>query len=347
MLFRNPFGVTKLLKMAQCFSSPSVVAVPKVFVLSKIPDLIEKLKLFALPGIQLKNIPILGTNIDEEDIDSLKEAEILVCDTDLLIKNYKNMPNLKWAHSTWAGVQSLFKAFAKEPSFTITRHGGDAFCGVMAEYVMCQILICERKFKLCWKNQQSKTWSNTNFSHRSLNQITVTILGAGNMGTAVANFLKLRGTTVLGFARKPRPLHKNDVFDKISNDLVEVIKDCDYLCNTLPSTPLTTGILNSSLLKNCQKSPVLINVGRGSLITEDELVHALQNGTLSGAVLDVFEQEPLPASSRLWDMPQVTITPHIATLSTAEHVAEEFFNSFSSYIDGHGLSNILDWSAGY
>lgn len=340
--------------MAACFSSSSVYACPPIYILSQIPNLAKCLKGSALPGIQTKSVDVSDVSyknavLDEEKINAVKDAEIAVCDGPLLAKNYKYMPNLKWAHCTWAGVDSVIKEILEEPKFTITRHSGEAFCSMMAEYVVCHILNNERQNKQCWKNQDSKIWSKAGKieNYRTLDQLTVSVLGAGNMAFEIAKFLKSRGTTVFGFAKHPRPSAQFGWFDKITTELNDVLLDCDYLCNTLPNTPLTCGILNVSVLQKCRKKPVLINVGRGNMISENELVQALKTGCLSGAILDVFETEPLPEPSPLWDMPQVTITPHVAAISRPEDIADEFFKQFLSYTDGHGLKNVVKWSDGY
>ncbi|XP_055930434.1 glyoxylate/hydroxypyruvate reductase A-like isoform X2 [Argiope bruennichi] len=340
--------------MAACFSSGSVLACPRVYVISHIPNMAECLKACALPGIEIKSVDVSDVSekdpvFSEEKINAFKSAEIVVCDGNLLAKIYKSMPDLKWAHCTWAGVDSLIKEIKEKPSFTLTRHSGVAFCGMMAEYVMCHILNCERQTKLCWKHQNSKIWSQDGkiSSYRSLDELTISILGVGNMASEIAKILKARGATVFGFARHSRSPNQFGEFDKISNKLEDILSDCDYLCNTLPSTPLTRGILSASVLRNCKKNPVFINVGRGDVIPEVELLQALRTGCLSGSVLDVFETEPLPKSSQLWHMPEVTITPHVAAISKPEHIAEEFFNVFLRYVEGHELKNVVRWSDGY
>ncbi|GFR30222.1 hypothetical protein TNCT_670751 [Trichonephila clavata] len=343
-----------MLKMAECFSSSSVYACPPIYILSQISNLAKCFEESALPGIQIRSIDISDVSpknpvLDEEKINAVKNTEIAVCDGPLLAKIYKHMPDLKWAHCTWAGIDSLIKEIPEEPKFTITRHNGEAFCSIMAEYVVCHILNNERQTKQCWKNQESKIWLQEGKigNYRTLDELTVSILGAGNMAFEIAKFLKSRGTTVFGFAKNPRPSTEFGWFDKITTELNDILPDCDYLCNTLPNTPLTCGILNVSVLEKCKKKPVFINVGRGNIIPENDLVQALKTGCLSGAVLDVFETEPLPESSLLWDMPQVTITPHVAAISRPEDVADEFFKQFLSYTDGHGLKNVVKWFAGY
>ncbi|KAF8790793.1 Glyoxylate/hydroxypyruvate reductase A like protein [Argiope bruennichi] len=239
--------------MAACFSSGSVLACPRVYVISHIPNMAECLKACALPGIEIKSV----------DVSALSSI---------------NFPHRKMDYS-FTVFQSLFNSL--------------------------------------------------------------------NFKTNFAKILKARGATVFGFARHSRSPNQFGEFDKISNKLEDILSDCDYLCNTLPSTPLTRGILSASVLRNCKKNPVFINVGRGDVIPEVELLQALRTGCLSGSVLDVFETEPLPKSSQLWHMPEVTITPHVAAISKPEHIAEEFFNVFLRYVEGHELKNVVRWSDGY
>jgi phosphoglycerate dehydrogenase-like enzyme len=98
-------------------------------------------------------------------------------------------------------------------------------------------------------------------------------------------------------------------FCRLNSDLPDLLQNCDYIINVLPSTPDTIGLLNGDMLKHCaQKQSVFINIGRGTVIKEKDLVNALSRGWLSAAILDVFETEPLPPSSVLWTMPQVKYT---------------------------------------
>ena len=104
-------------------------------------------------------------------------------------------------------------------------------------------------------------------------------------------------------------------------NLSECLKQCDYLCNVLPSTPSTKGMLSGSVLESCkERKTVLINVGRGDVIRGEEILQALNNEWIGGAALDVFEIEPLPKDSALWTHPDITITPHVAGLTTVSQV---------------------------
>ncbi|XP_035224312.1 glyoxylate/hydroxypyruvate reductase A-like [Stegodyphus dumicola] len=314
---------------------------PPVYVLSEIPGLIECLKSAEMAEIR---------SAKTSDLHDIKNAEVAVCDGALLANAYKSMPNLKWAHCTWAGVDPVIKSIPEKPHFVLTRHGGEAFSRLIAEYVVCQILNCERNFKAYIIAQETETWLDSDVIryYRSLDELNVGILGVGNMACGVAKFLKSRGTTVFGFARSLLPKRRNsDLFDKIYTNIDEMLPKCDYLCNTLPSTDLTSGMLNDAVLKKCVRKPVFINVGRGSIISEKELIRALRNDWISCAVLDVFEQEPLPQSSELWKMSQVIITPHVSAYSKPDHVTDFFFKNYKRYVHEEEMENVVNWSFGY
>ncbi|XP_076366477.1 glyoxylate/hydroxypyruvate reductase A-like isoform X6 [Tachypleus tridentatus] len=185
-----------------------------------------------------------------------------------------------------------------------------------------------------------------NHEYRILSELTIGIFGAGNLGSTVAKFLKQRGATVLGLVRSAHKTGKPE-FDKLVTDLSEILPDCDYICNLLPSTPHTKGLLNGEVLKMCQKKPFFINVGRGDVISEEDLIHALNQGWILGAALDVFIEEPLPTSSPLWNRPEIIITPHVGSLSKAEGVAKFFFENYQRFMTGKELMCKFSWTRRY
>ena len=130
--------------------------------------------------------------------------------------------------------------------------------------------------------------------------------------------------------------------------LPELLSSSDYVCNVLPSTAQTRGLLDGDMLRHCaSKKSVFINVGRGNIITEATLIHSIQQGWLAGAVLDVFEKEPLPTDSRLWSMPEVVVTPHYAAVTPAGEAADLFVANLRLYLAGKSLKYVVDWARGY
>lgn len=196
---------------------------------------------------------------------------------------------------------------------------------------------------------------------------------------AVAQKLKIFGATVWGITRTS--LKGNlDYLDehRTIEHLPEMLSHCDYIVNVLPSTPNTLGLLNGNILKNCQKhGSVFINIGRGTIIKEADLLNALQQQWISGAILDVFEDEPLSAKSELWTLPQVilrytsrlltpifrsypiskllikyiisqvTISPHIAGVTRAQDVANFFARNYQRFIRNEELLNVVNLRDSY
>mgnify|MGYP001798294125 CR=1 FL=1 len=148
------------------------------------------------------------------------------------------------------------------------------------------------------------------------------VLGLGEIGSHVAKICKSLGMVVWGLGKRERPLIPPYVDHyRTMSSLAEVLQSCDYICNVLPSTQATRYQLSGDVLKNCMdRGSVFINIGRGDIIDEKSLVQALKQNWISGAILDVFESEPLSPTSEIWDMPQVTISPHYSGIGNQKEV---------------------------
>ncbi|KAE9051382.1 hypothetical protein PR001_g1503 [Phytophthora rubi] len=163
--------------------------------------------------------------------------------------------------------------------------------------------------------------------------------------------LRSCGYNVVGFKRHVSAQDVEDLAecaDQITTSLDEVLAKSDYLVNLLPSTSATRYVLNETNLELCrERSPVFINIGRGDVISEKTLIDALDKKTLSRAVLDVFEQEPLPKTSQLWEHPAVLLMPHVSGKVFPEDVALKFLDNFNRYLKGEPLAYQVDWTKGY
>ena len=151
-------------------------------------------------------------------------------------------------------------------------------------------------------------------SCRLVEDLSVCILGVGAIGLKVAEVLKSLGMTVYGMVSsipKDKAVFVDQYFTMVQ--LPEFLKKSDYICNILPQTQETNSILDDGMLENCSANrSIFVNIGRGNVVQNDSIIEALDKGWIGGAVLDVFGEEPLPAESRLWSMPNVFITPHIS-----------------------------------
>ncbi|XP_062600146.1 glyoxylate/hydroxypyruvate reductase A-like [Saccostrea cucullata] len=277
-------------------------------------------------------------------------TEVLFGDTPSIISHIKKEKGeLKWAQSTWAGVESIFKAFTKPPEGVILTRMGEGFGRLMAEYVVGHIFVKELSVLNLHQQQKEKLWDKSPVQgRRLLTSLTIGILGVGSISTEIARLCKAVGMTVWGLSRSTKK--HIPAFDHLTTlaDLSSFLAGCDYICNVLPGTPETTNMLSGDVLKCCKsKRPIFINVGRGSIISEESLLSALENKWIGGALLDVFSKEPLPPESPLWSHSCVTVTPHISGPSVAESIAEAFVKNYEKYTNKQRLNYIIDWTKGY
>jgi glyoxylate/hydroxypyruvate reductase A len=181
--------------------------------------------------------------------------------------------------------------------------------------------------------------------------LTVGIMGLGVLGTDAALKLAMMGFRVAGWGRRARTVEGIATYNGL-DALPAFLSACDIVVVLLPLTPDTRGIINRGFLDHMKKKTpiggsVLINAGRGQLQVEADILEALENGTLMAASLDVFETEPLPRSSPLWNHPRVFVTPHAAATSDPSRLAPEMVRQMDNFDRGLPLEHLVDRSAGY
>lgn len=256
---------------------------------------------------------------------------------------------LRLLQSTNAGVEKLLAAGIPE-NVTITNVTG-AFGEVISEYIVAGILALSRGLFRYHDNQRRHIWQDLR-QERLLCGENALILGCGDIGRSTAQKLRAFGMTITGIRRCPAP---TEGFDRVlgSDMLEELLSQADVIICCLPHTAETQKMLTESRFGMMKRGALLVNVGRGSLIDEAALIKALESGQLSGAVLDVFEKEPLPENSPLWDMENVLITPHISGPSfghfpeVERRIAGICAENISRYIAGKPLMNVIDRNKGY
>jgi phosphoglycerate dehydrogenase-like enzyme len=262
--------------------------------------------------------------------------------------------SLKFVQTIYAGCEYITDKSANvtPPPYPIARMGGK-FGIHMAEYVIAQIIRRERKFDEMLLDQKQHNWLKQEkyITYRRLSDLTIGILGLGDIGYEVAKYCKSFGMTVWGMTRSEVPLDKRishiDEY-RLTNELEEILSVSDYICSILPSTSETTGFLDKDGFRSCaNKKSVFINIGRGNVVSEGTIVKAIRNGWLDGAILDVFIDEPLPATSELWDLPKVIISPHIAAYTFADDLADLFAEQVDRYLKGQPIKYAIDWGKRY
>jgi len=233
--------------------------------------------------------------------------------------------------------------------FKLTRFAGK-FGPPIAEWCLARIISHERNFAATAADQKERAWAKSRHevtSYRYLSDLTLTVLGCGDIGLCIARAAKAFGMRVVGYVRGDVQ-NRNPVVDVYTNSLPEALREANYIVSVLPSTPSTIGILSGEALQPCHvKSPVLLNVGRGSVIDETSLLRALELNYISAAILDVFETEPLPTESALWDHPKVVVSPHVSGLTRGVDVPHLFLQNYERYCQNQELLYAVDWSKGY
>ena len=193
-------------------------------------------------------------------------------------------------------------------------------------------------------NQLKQHWQP--FRYRPAREITLGIIGLGSIGRHLAKTARHFGIRVTGLNRTGQACENiENVYT--ADDCADFFAEPDYIVLTLPDTARTKHFIDADKLEMMRPSAVLMNVGRGSTVNEQDLLDALRQGSIGGAVLDVFEDEPLASASPLWKLPNVYITPHIAANSFPADIAAIFIENYHRFIKGKRLMHIMDFESGY
>lgn len=259
-------------------------------------------------------------------------------------------PQLRWVHAVQAGAGAFVTGAGLSAEqlarVTITTSAG-VHAGPLAEFAMFGMLAGSQDLARLQRLQAAREWPGR-LQTAQLSGSTAVIVGAGEIGKAVAARAKAMGMRTIGVKRRVEDVPG---FDEIvgSDSLRDVVSAADHLVVTLPGTAHTEKMVDADVLAACKQGVVVVNVGRGTVIDEAALIAALRSGQVASAALDVFEVEPLPADSPLWGMPNVIVSPHSATLDAGEEgrVAALFCDNLRRYLDGTELRNIVDPVQGY
>lgn len=259
-----------------------------------------------------------------------------------------SLPNLKAIFSIGAGVDHIFRD-AHVPEVPIVRVVAEDLTMRMTEYVVWQVLDHMRQGRIYRDQQARKIWREP--SQPAAADVTVGIMGLGVLGTDAAQKLRALGFRVAGWSRKEKQVEGVDCFAGEAQ-MPAFLSVSDIVVCLLPLTPQTRGVINRQTLSWMKRQtpiggPVLINAGRGLLQVEADILEALESGALMAASLDVFETEPLPRQSPLWEHPRVFVTPHAAATSDPARLAPIMVRQMNDYDAGLPLSNLVDREAGY
>jgi D-2-hydroxyacid dehydrogenase (NADP+) len=292
---------------------------------------------------------------------SCNETELLqlIDDANILLTGFFSREiflkakKLKWIQATGAGVDKfLFPEVVKSP--IVITNAGDIFATPISEHIILLMLSFCRRMPLFTINQSKKKWERyggfTNGICEELSGKTLGIVGLGKIGSETAKKAKHLGMKILA-SKKNFNSQKIDYVDKLIpiENLQILLEESDFVIITAPLTKETQGLIGKVQLQYMKKTSYLINVSRGKIINEKELIAALEEHEISGAGLDTFEEEPLPSNSKLWKMKNVIITPHIAGQSNnyLERLTNSFIQNLELFMNNQPLNNTVNKKAGY
>jgi glyoxylate/hydroxypyruvate reductase len=257
-------------------------------------------------------------------------------------------PNLQAIFSLGAGVDQLL-ADPTLPRVPVVRIVDPDLTMRMTEYVTMHVLLHHRQQRRYDAQQRERLWLD--HDQPAASEVSVGIMGLGALGRDAAAVLKRLGFNVAGWSRTPRNLPGIETFHA-AEGLDAFLARSEILVVLLPNTPATEGILNLRLLRKLKRDGTLggaylINAGRGKLQVDADILAALDEGSLAGASLDVFPDEPLPKESRIWSHPHVIVTPHNAAASVPRTLVNNVLKQIERFEAGEALANLVDRNAGY
>ncbi|MBI4012016.1 MAG: D-2-hydroxyacid dehydrogenase [Candidatus Rokubacteria bacterium] len=295
------------------------------------------------PGLARRLTLSYGDRPGADDA-GLREAEVLLTDhtpaDDLAVR----APRLRWIQSTNAGVEDVLPVL---PAGVVLTNASGVHGPKGAEFALTALLMLNHAVPHFVTRQRERRWDQRFTT--TIEGKTVVVVGVGALGAEVARLCRRFGLRVLGVRRDPRPLRGVEKMCP-PDRLPEVLPRADFLVVTLPLTAQTRGLIGRRELDLLPRHAGVVNLGRGAVVDNGALAEKLRRGELGGAVLDVFDQEPLPPDSPLWTTPNLVITPHCAVDDGVRYVArclQIFFDNVRRYLAGRPLRNRVDPKLGY
>lgn len=255
---------------------------------------------------------------------------------------WQQFPNLKVIISLGAGCDGLLNDPYLPSNIMVTRIVDSGLAEQMAEYVLGAILLIKRRFNDYLTQQKNQQWQPL----APIAGKKVAVLGIGEIGDKVATTLVSFGYQVVGWSRTEKTPRSYQTFYGKAQ-LANAVANADFVVSTLPLTAETQYLLNAAFFKLLSNNAWLINVGRGKVINEHDLVTALTNNQFQGAILDVMVSEPLAKKHSFWQHPNIVITPHISAITDQKTIIKQIADNYLSMKIGRAFKNIVDFVKGY
>jgi len=256
-------------------------------------------------------------------------------------ENIEKYTNLKWIQSYRAGFDTVDFDILKVKEIIFT-NAKDVYSIPIAEDVITKILVLNRNVKTYLKNKENKEWK-PNYNEPEIYNSTVGIIGMGSIAKEIAKRIKAFETKVLGYRKHYKEEPYFDLILTGDEGLNYLLKESDYVIVTVPLNDETRGLINKEKLGLMKKDAVFVNIARGDVIVQEDLIDALEKKTIRGAALDVTSPEPLPKDSKLWELENVYLTPHCSAASphTKTRLTNLLQENLARFIEGKELVNII------
>jgi phosphoglycerate dehydrogenase-like enzyme len=284
---------------------------------------------------------------EDEFLAMLAEAEVLYDFPRGHVRDLTQVaPKLRWVQGSMAGAGEVAKKAGLVETDVVVTTASGVYSGPLAEFVLMAMLQHAKNLERLRRDKVEKAWRQTHTD--SIEGKTICIVGMGNIGRAIAERARPFGTRVVGVKRAVREEDPAwDYADELypTERLRDALGEADYVAVTLPGTPQTRHLVDAGAIGAMKPGAYFANVGRGTVVDEGALVEALKSGHLSGAALDVFEVEPLPEESPLWEMENVIISPHATDMVPSlinERQTDLFCENLRRYLESEPLLNALD-----
>jgi phosphoglycerate dehydrogenase-like enzyme len=301
---------------------------------------------------QFPHITFMHSMTREADIDLADTADVAFALT-LPKDAVARAARLKWVHCSGHAIGHFPLAELAARAIVVTNSRGVQAIPI-AEHVMACILALARRLPQTMRDQQERLWRPNDLigdlSPWVLAGRTLAIIGVGTLGEAIATRARPFGMHVIGLRRHPERGRPSGIDEVVGPaDLVRLLAAADIVVVAAPLTAETNLLLDAGAIAKMKPGAIVVNIARGQLVDEEALAGALKDGRLGGAALDVFTSEPLPASSPLWSMPNVIVTPHNSGFRAGhfDAVIELFSNNLTRFERGVELLNVVDLNAGY
>ena len=301
---------------------------------------------------QLRNrVELIRSKNKEHFKELIPEADILVCFS-ISPENFQRAKNLKWIHLAVAGVdESVFPELLNSKVIITACKGIHSH--TISEHILGMILCFAKGINLSTLRQKQKIWAFREVMNQrfEIKGMTLGIIGLGGIGLELAKKGKCLGMQIIGMKNRlkkgERIRHVNKIFPK--EKLPELLSLSDFVALTLPLTDETFHLIGEKELAQMKNTAYLINTSRGKIIDEKALIYALKDKRIAGAGLDVFEEEPLSPNSRLYDLENVIITPHVAgtMVDYFQKVAEIFKENLKRFLGRRKMISLVDKKLGY